>query len=231
MLAIAGPGREASEKSDLWFTEAAALPFAGCQCLCLPAGPTKHQVLSWLSNALSNGPCTSSSQILQPLHVHQAIKTAPKPVLPSMTFWVSTVSPRTRLGLIRLGRTHAGKTPTRRLLRQTRVHYLRSASEKSGYALRNVMHVCGWLASCCCFLLPAASCFLLPAASCFLTLAASMTGHHLEKDVHALSCRKPYPFVACWQTHRSQLDAAYSIRITTASWVLICQWLLSGRGP
>ncbi len=113
MLAIAGPGREASEKSNLGSIEAAALssaglgifdaaalssaglgfieaaalpsaglglievaalPSAGCQCLCLPDGPTKHQVLSWLSVALSSGPCTSSSQILQQLHVHQAIE-------------------------------------------------------------------------------------------------------------------------------------------------------------
>ncbi len=86
MLAIAGPDREASEKSNLGFIEAAAvrsagleffeaaaLPFAGCQCLCLPDGPTKHQVLSWLSAALSNGPW-SSSQILQQLHVHQALE-------------------------------------------------------------------------------------------------------------------------------------------------------------
>ena len=75
MLAIAGPGREASEKPNLLFTEAAALPFAGCQCLCLPAGPTRHQVLSWLSNALSDGPCTSSCRFLQPRQVHQAITT------------------------------------------------------------------------------------------------------------------------------------------------------------
>ncbi len=72
MLAIAGPGREAGEKSNLLFTKAAALRFAGCQCLCLPAGPTKHQVLSWLSDALSNGRCTSSSQIL---HVQSRTKT------------------------------------------------------------------------------------------------------------------------------------------------------------
>ncbi len=167
MLAIAGPGREASEKSNLSFTEA-ALPFAGCQCLCLPAGPTKHQALSLLSNALSSGLCTSSSQVLQPLQVHQAIKTAPKPSLPSLTFWVQ---PRTRLGLLRLDQAWENtrwQTPIRRLSRQTRVQYLRSCTRK----VSRHRQWDAWLASCCCFL-------LLPASCCFLPLAAPMTGQHL----------------------------------------------------
>ena len=37
MLAIAGPGRKAREKSRSCFSEAAALAIAGWQCLCLPA--------------------------------------------------------------------------------------------------------------------------------------------------------------------------------------------------
>ncbi len=166
MLAIAGPGREASKNSTLLFTEA-ALPFAGCQCLCLPAGPTKHQELSLLSNALSSGPCTSSSQGLEPLQVHQAIKTAPKLSLPSLTFWVQ---PRTRLGLLRLHQAWENtrwQTPLGRVSRQTRVQYLRSCTRK----VSRHRQWDAWLASCCCF--------LLPASCCFLPLAASMTGQHL----------------------------------------------------
>ncbi len=64
-------------------------------------------------------------------------------------------------------------------------------------------------------LLPASCCFLLPAASCFCF-------HHTPssfndwpgpwKRLHAMSCRKPYPFVACWVTNRSQLDLSLSLQ-------------------
>lgn len=141
MLAIAGPGREASGKSNLGFIEgaaqpsaglefieAAAQPCAGCQCLCLPDGPTEHQVLSWLFSALSNGPCTSSCQIFA---TRTRTPGNPKPGLPSTAFWVSTVSLPTKLGLIRLGRAQAGRhLQDGWQSKQTLRHRLRSASQK-----------------------------------------------------------------------------------------------------
>ncbi len=89
MLVIAGPGREASEKSNLLFTEAAALPFADCPCLCLPAGPTKHQSDSATATSASGNQNCAKTRF---------------------TFNDILGYDRERgLGLIRLGRPHAGR--------------------------------------------------------------------------------------------------------------------------
>lgn len=138
--------------------------------MCLPSGPTKHQVLSWLSTGLSNGPCTSSSRTLRPLHVHQAIKSAPKPrftfndILGSDEAW--------------LGR-NTYKTPVK-----ANKGVLSTFCQRQQRKVRLCLQHCGaWMASCCCSLPPAASCFLLLPASAFIKpLAASTTGQDLGKD-------------------------------------------------
>ena len=220
MLAIAGPGREASKNSTLLFTEA-ALPFAGCQCLCLPAGPAKHQELSLLSNALSSGPCTSSSQGLEPQQVHQAIKTAPNLSLPSLTFWVQ---PRTRLGLLRLHQAWENtrwQTPF-----GTRVKANKGTVSTFLHAKSQSTSAMGCLASFL-LLLPAASCsLLLPASCCFLPLAASMTGQYLWQLIAVME-KLTHLWLASRRTDFNLLPPTAS----SVSPSRVCPWLPSGRGP